>query len=389
MPHETLDIVLEYAAQRSKQHPALWPALRGLAAFVGLDDVKEAVASHVQEVLSADMSVRARSSPVATRARTQATAKRKRKPTSHRWTNRKNRRQTSTAPPPTSTKQDMVERLDMVSRAIMQSMGCEDDSDDSDFEIDDEETVASCRPRHLRDINLHTLLLGSPGTGKTSLALVLSRIWAAVGLVEPGKFSAVTRADLVGKFQGHSTAKVRKLLAAHQNGVLFIDEAYAIVTDDKDSFGAEVLAQIVESMTNPNHHVTFIMAGYADAVRTKLLGANEGLERRFGAIYAMQRPDAAQRAAIFDRIARKLRLKPTFAPAASEPFFRNHADAFRYAGGDLEVLAAHTKRAHVRRRWPAPLNRCVTLDDLESGFRSFARDKQRSKSSSSVAQMYM
>ena len=360
--------------------------MRSLETFVGMREVKEAVASHVQEVLSADMAATDRTSPVTTRTRARALRpRRKRKAASKRWTKRKARRDGGAAT--RVGKIQMVEQLDLVSRAIMSSIRCGDDSD-SDYEEDDEDAVESCRPRHLRGVNLHTLLLGAPGTGKTSLAIVLARIWAAVGLVEPGNFCAVTRADLVGKYQGHSSDKVRKLLRRHQNGVVFIDEAYALVTDDKDSFGYEVLSQIVESMTNPTHHVTFIMAGYEKAIKERLLSSNEGLERRFGAMYSMKPPDAAQCAAIFQSLARSQKLTPTFDAESSTAFFREHSEAFRYAGGDLEVLVSHAKRAHVQRRWPLGLNRKLTLGDLKTGFETFARDKQRVKVAT-VSHLYM
>jgi len=123
-------------------------------------------------------------------------------------------------------------------------------------------------------------------------------------------------------------------------------------------------------------------------VKERLLSSNEGLERRFGAIYTMQPPDAQQCAAIFDRLARAQKLKPSFDSEASTAFFRAHSDAFRYAGGDLEVLVSHAKRAHVQRRWPQGLNRRLTIDDLKTGFATFARDKQRVKVAS-LSHLYM
>ena len=275
----------------------------------------------------------------------------------------------------------------MVSRALMETL----DESDSDYDSDSDDTVQSCRAPHLRSLNLHTLLLGAPGTGKTSLALVLAHIWATVGLVKPGLVSVVTRTDLIGKYQGHSTDKVRKVLAAHQNGVLFIDEAYSLVTDDKDSFGAEVLAQIVESMMNPDCHVTFIMAGYERAIKTALLQTNEGLERRFGAIHCLTKPDATQSAAIFHALVGKATWRTQWKKVeALHPFFRQQADTFRFAGGDLENLVSHAQRAHIKRMWPAGLTKRLKLEDLQAGHKTFMRDKQRTATRTpSTAHLYL
>lgn len=234
-------------------------------------------------------------------------------------------------------------------------------------------------------VNLHTLLLGPPGTGKTSVANILSDIWTSLNL-SSGKFKKVTRGDLVGKYQGHSTHKIRTLISEYKHGVIFIDEAYSLVTDEKDSFGLEVLAEIVDSMTSVDSP-TFIFAGYSESVR-KLLRFNEGLERRFNYVFELEKPSPGHMVDIFKIMVKRCKWKCSVKLDYLSHFFSKNHSIFKYGGGDIETLVKMCKRANVNRQWPQKTNSRIISHDLDSALSLFKSNLGRKSTPSPTFHMY-
>ncbi|MBU8820961.1 AAA family ATPase [Mycolicibacterium goodii] len=131
----------------------------------------------------------------------------------------------------------------------------------------------------------HLAFTGPPGTGKTTVAKVVAKIYAGLGIIETDKFVPTSRADFVGEYSGHTAPKTKAKLEESLDGVLFIDEAYMLVADtgtagSKDSFGAEAVTEILAFMENNRDRVVVIIAGYADDI-DRLLETNEGWSSRF------------------------------------------------------------------------------------------------------------
>lgn len=130
-------------------------------------------------------------------------------------------------------------------------------------------------------ITLHTLFLGAAGTGKTTVAQLFGRLYGSIGLLPRSDvFVSVTRADLVGEYQGHTARAVREVVKRAMGGVLFIDEAYSLVNDDNDTFGKEAFHALLTYAWDYRDRLMIIMAGYEGKMK-KLLTYNEGMERRF------------------------------------------------------------------------------------------------------------
>lgn len=128
--------------------------------------------------------------------------------------------------------------------------------------------------------NINYTFQGPPGVGKTSVARIVGRILYGLGVVESDKFVETIRNDLVGQYQGQTGARTQEKLNEARGGTFFLDEAYALVNSENDSFGQEAMDTIVPFMSNERGNTCVIFAGYRGDMQ-RLLGTNEGLSSRF------------------------------------------------------------------------------------------------------------
>ena len=124
------------------------------------------------------------------------------------------------------------------------------------------------------------VITGGPGTGKTTIARLVSRYLKAMGVLSGGQLIEVTRADLVGKYVGHTAPLTQQVIRSALGGVLFIDEAYSLYRGADDSFGLEAIDTIVKGMEDHREDLIVILAGYTKEMEA-FLTANSGLRSRF------------------------------------------------------------------------------------------------------------
>jgi probable Rubsico expression protein CbbX len=127
---------------------------------------------------------------------------------------------------------------------------------------------------------LHMSFTGSPGTGKTTVALRMADILYKLGYCRKGHLLTVTRDDLVGQYIGHTAPKTKEVLKKAMGGILFIDEAYYLYKPDNErDYGAEAIEILLQVMENQRDDLVVILAGYKDRME-KFYESNPGLSSR-------------------------------------------------------------------------------------------------------------
>lgn len=138
----------------------------------------------------------------------------------------------------------------------------------------------------LHKFSLHAVLMGNPGTGKTTLARILAKIYKALGLLERGHVVEVDRQELVAAYIGQTAIKTANIIDKAMGGVLFIDEAYALASGSDNDFGNEAIETLLKLMEDNRGAFAVITAGYPDNMNI-FLKSNPGLKSRFDKTYTL------------------------------------------------------------------------------------------------------
>ncbi|MBQ9489207.1 MAG: AAA family ATPase [Lachnospiraceae bacterium] len=130
------------------------------------------------------------------------------------------------------------------------------------------------------ELSKHMIFTGNPGTGKTTIARIISKYLKSIGVLTGGQLVEVSRADLVGRYVGHTAPLTNKVIASAIGGVLFIDEAYSLYRGRDDSFGLEAIDTLVKGIEDNRDNLIVILAGYSKEME-QFLTSNSGLKSRF------------------------------------------------------------------------------------------------------------
>ena len=160
-------------------------------------------------------------------------------------------------------------------------------------------------------MSLHLVFIGNPGTGKTTIARLISLIYHVLGVLSKGHLVEVDRAGLVAGYVGQTALKVHEVLKKSLGGVLFIDEAYSLTSrgDDKD-FGLEAIDTLIKGMEDNRSDLVIIVAGYPEKMR-QFLKANPGIKSRFSKVIRFDDYSAQELIGIFEKMCRDHRYELT------------------------------------------------------------------------------
>lgn len=192
----------------------------------------------------------------------------------------------------------------------------------------------------------HLVFTGNPGTAKTTVARLVARIYRGLGVLPKGQVVEATRSDLVGEYLGQTAPKTRAACERAMGGVLFLDEAYNLVSDDGDDFGKEAVTELLLQMENHREDFVVFAAGYPKEM-DEFMESNPGLRSRFGGKVDFPDYRNEELARIFELMATSqgYRLSEEFAAALPEairriPRGRGFANG-RSARGLLEATIAN------------------------------------------------
>ena len=247
---------------------------------------------------------------------------------------------------------------------------------------------------------LHTVIYGSPGTGKTEVAKIIGRIYANLGVIKSKpmslsdkkksssslsppwsssrpKFKKVTRSDLIAGYLGQTALKTKDVIKDSLGGVLFIDEAYALGnTEKRDSFSKECIDTLCEALSDNKDSLMVIIAGYEKELNECFFSYNEGLDSRFIWRFKVDNYEAEDLRDIFVKKARDFGW--SIHEELKVEWFEKNMKYFKYYGRDMETLFTKTKIAHSRRVFckPEEMKKKIIMKDLENGFELFIKNDE-------------
>jgi AAA+ superfamily predicted ATPase len=160
-------------------------------------------------------------------------------------------------------------------------------------------------------VSLHSVFSGPPGTGKTTVARLISRIYKALGFLEKGHLVETDRAGMVADYIGGTSKKVDEKVTAALDGVLFIDEAYALTPEDSSrDFGQEAVDVLLKRMEDHRSRLVVIAAGYTDEM-IRFVESNPGLKSRFNRYFYFDNYTPDELVAIFAKMCKESHFHPT------------------------------------------------------------------------------
>jgi SpoVK/Ycf46/Vps4 family AAA+-type ATPase len=129
-------------------------------------------------------------------------------------------------------------------------------------------------------VSYHCVFTGNPGTGKTTVARIVADIYKSLGILSKGHLVETDRSGLVAEYVGQTAVKTNKIIDSALDGILFIDEAYSLISKSENDYGKEAIATLLKHMEDNRDRLVVILAGYSEEMQN-FIDSNPGLQSRF------------------------------------------------------------------------------------------------------------
>jgi AAA+ superfamily predicted ATPase len=236
---------------------------------------------------------------------------------------------------------------------------------------------------------LHMTLEGPPGCGKTKLAKIISQIMNGMQILNTDKIIFAKSTDLIGQYVGHTGHKTQAIIDQAMNGILFIDEAYALGTSigKEHNYSAECINVLNQNLSDNKNKLICIIAGYSEELNKMFFSVNPGLRRRFPFRFKINGYSWNELLKIFIKKIHKLKWTINN-DVDLEIFFIKNSPKFKHFGGDIETFIQHIKYSYSRRAIFFKSDKKVIIQntDIETAFAKFclnSNDESNSNDKSS------
>ena len=229
------------------------------------------------------------------------------------------------------------------------------------------------------NIMLHTVLEGPPGTGKTTVAHIMSKIYSKLGIFKKEKFNVVRRSDLISEYLGGTTIKTMETLEKCKKGVMLIDEAYSLGSNSKtsdDSYAKECIDTLNQYLTENVDKIICVIAGYRKELDECFFSLNPGLRRRFPWTFTIDNFNCEELADIYYKEVLRKEWETDCDKKEIMKLIGPNIKFFTGNGGDINTIIEKAMIINIRRNFGKEQIYTLSLEDFKDALSIFLDNKK-------------